>query len=346
MTSSSRLVYTLAASHSGSTLLDLLLNNHPQIHSLGEVARLNIHSRSSLETCTCGHLIPECSFWQRVEARVRSVVDWSESRSPLRETEMMLLPGNASKLMELLQKLALLLPADSFARWMSRTLVPAHESALHHSLLWYDAIHRVAGVPILAESTKDIRRMRLLHLALGDRFRVIYLLRDGRAVAASEIRREGASMKRAATAWRRYHRRARWALRAIPARHVIRIRYEDLCTNPEGTLGRICGFFGVDLVPSMSVLRKANAHSISGNPMRFRREETTVEFDERWRESLTQADLRAFDRIAGPMNRRLGYTDSPGLGRQIQGSSQMSGFPNPNRPRLSGSRSSNLEAEG
>jgi hypothetical protein len=39
------------------------------------------------------------------------------------------------------------------------------------------------------------------------------------------------------------------------------------------------------------------------------RTQTTAEIrlDERWRDQLTPADLRAFDAIAGRMNRRYGY---------------------------------------
>ena len=60
----------------------------------------------------------------------------------------------------------------------------------------------------------------------------------------------------------------------------------------------------------MLFLRKDLSHSIGGNPMRFRKNEVEIRLDDRWRTNLTERDLVMFERIAGAVNRRLGYGSS------------------------------------
>ena len=68
-TSKPRLGYILAASHSGSTLLAMLLGAHPDACTIGELKGIEVE----VETyrCSCGELIRECDFWQRVNSAMR-----------------------------------------------------------------------------------------------------------------------------------------------------------------------------------------------------------------------------------------------------------------------------------
>jgi hypothetical protein len=45
---------------------------------------------------------------------------------------------------------------------------------------------------------------------------------------------------------------------------------------------------------------------VIGNGMRLD-SSSVIELDDRWRSVLTAADLRAFDAVAGQINRRYGY---------------------------------------
>src|SRR5687767_4695914 len=62
----SRMAYILAASHSGSTLLAMLLGAHPQACTAGELKG----ARGSSDTyrCSCGEPIRDCGFWKRISA--------------------------------------------------------------------------------------------------------------------------------------------------------------------------------------------------------------------------------------------------------------------------------------
>ena len=66
------LAYILAASHSGSTLLAMLLGAHPEVCSVGE---LKISPTALGDPrqyrCSCGQRITACTFWKHVGAAMK-----------------------------------------------------------------------------------------------------------------------------------------------------------------------------------------------------------------------------------------------------------------------------------
>jgi len=71
-------------------------------------------------------------------------------------------------------------------------------------------------------------------------------------------------------------------------------------------LRKICDWLGIEFAPEMLDFRQGR-HNIGGNPMLFRREETVIQLDERWRERLSEPDRNRFELVAGWVNRLLGY---------------------------------------
>jgi len=60
------LVFILGLSHTGSTLLDLTLGNHPRFLGLGEVyqvIRPDFNRFENNERCSCGNTQTDCPFW-------------------------------------------------------------------------------------------------------------------------------------------------------------------------------------------------------------------------------------------------------------------------------------------
>ena len=84
--------------------------------------------------------------------------------------------------------------------------------------------------------------------------------------------------------------------------HQIRVRYEDLESNPTQAVRRIVEW--MDLDPSAAKSQPQdhalNVHHIPHEPLQSADGSTTI---------ATQAEREAFERAAGPMNRRLGYFD-------------------------------------
>ena len=57
----------------GSTLLGLLLNEHPQLASIGAATGLIRTVDLSTYACSCGKLFRECEFWAYVATRTREL---------------------------------------------------------------------------------------------------------------------------------------------------------------------------------------------------------------------------------------------------------------------------------
>lgn len=161
--------------------------------------------------------------------------------------------------------------------------------------------------------------------------RVIRLVRDGRGVALAHVdparfadaadpafrgggtgggrEDEMLDIRGAATEWRRSNEEAEAALSALDPARWTSVRYEELCADPGRTLRRLFAFIGVDpgVDPCVGTERPGSAAlHVIGNGMRMDASRR-IAHDGRWRQELSRVDLRAFESVAGPLNRRLGY---------------------------------------
>lgn len=304
-----QLVYISGPGHSGSTLIDLLLNNSPEVQSLGEFHRLNLYARENIEPCTCGAKVAECPFWLSIEDQFIRDNSLHSDASPLKDYDVMVSPSDISYFNSIIQKISLVLGWSWLYTKIGDFVASKHFQAMQYSEQWYDAIHAYTGCKSLVESTKDARRLKLLYFQMRESFRVIYMVRDGRAVAASTMRREGKNMYEAVDEWIDYHRRIKFSMRGIPAEQVCYVKYEELCADPEHVLRHVFRFIGIHFTPSMLMLKKQEAHNIGGNPMRFRADEFRIRLDEKWRSQLDSADLNIFEQKGGKLNRSWGYMD-------------------------------------
>jgi hypothetical protein len=157
--------------------------------------------------------------------------------------------------------------------------------------------------------------------------RVIRVTREGRAVALSytdewnfadskdpEMRGGGngqrrppprRSMAEAANEWKRSNESSDALVATLPRSQWIEVRYEELCADPVNTLKRLAAFLDLDPLQSRLDFRAQTQHVI-GNGMRLD-STSEIRLDERWKEVLSNDDLKAFDSVAGKLNRSYGY---------------------------------------
>jgi hypothetical protein len=172
-----------------------------------------------------------------------------------------------------------------------------------------DAIAAVTGSRYVIDSSKSPVRLKLLYMLQPDRVRIAHLVRDGRAVVASTLKRRRTTVEAASRVWKRDNRHVSMMLRTIPRALQHQVRYEAVCENPERELRALCAFLGLEFEPAMLELWQRPVHNIPGNPMLFQRERRTISRDDRWKRVLSHDDLRTFERVAGAMNRSFGYGD-------------------------------------
>ncbi len=323
-----RLAYILAASHSGSTLLSMLLGSHPQIATIGEMS-LSPRSMGDLDRyrCSCGQLIRQCRFWRGVQegmAQRGFSFDLAEAQTDYRSVrsryaQRLLAPLYRGTVLESCRDLALGLSST----WR-RQLAEIHK----RNAALASTIAEVAGAQVVVDSSKAGLRLKYLLRNPGLEVKVIRLVRDGRAVALTYMdparfadakdptRRAGGmggdrkneqlSMAQAAHEWRRSLEEAEHLLRTIEPSQWIEVRYEDYCRHPDAVLRRLQQFLGVEPCGRPNEFRSVE-HHVVGNGMRLDNT-SEIRFDERWREMLTEAYLQTFNEVAGAVNSRYGYT--------------------------------------
>lgn len=321
-----QLLYVAGSGRSGSTLLDMLLSRHSSIASLGEVHRLymNLRIDTDAHRCTCGERVSNCEFWKAVEdslfdlypercvngLRDLMTTDPKYLNIPDDNTGLNIqepVPTNIYKvgLSSLLLVLGSKRLFDLFAIFFSS--VSLKNRIAQDSHLLYDAVRHAIGKPIVVDSTKTPLRLKSLYMSRPENFKVLHLVRDGRAVAFARVGRQGIDMSQAARIWKSEQRKLKAILLTVPKSKVIRVHYESLCMNTEEELRRVCEFLNINFEPGMMRFDKAATHGLGGNPMRWRRDETEIVLNDRWRDEISCSQLNTFERIAGNLNRMLGY---------------------------------------
>ena len=320
-----RLLYILAASHSGSTLLAMLLGSHPEIGTVGELNAARVGEVAGYR-CSCGSEIARCRFWARI---VRAMAgrgfdfDISRAGTDVRSSA----PWPAAALLRPLHRGRLL----EAARETLLAATPgwrAHVRRIHHvNAALAACVSAEMRKPVIVDSSKIGIRLKYLLRNPGLDVKVVRLIRDGRAVALSymdsanfadavdpalrgggtgDLRRaERAPMTQAAREWRRCQEEAESILRRLDPSRWMEVRYEELCANPLGTVRALSAFAGVD--PRRATIAfRGHQHHVVGNGMRL---DSTPEIraDERWRGVLNAEALETFEAVAGAVSARLGY---------------------------------------
>lgn len=148
--------------------------------------------------------------------------------------------------------------------------------------------------------------------------KLIHIVRDGRAVAASLMKMDGGPnvIISAADFWRSRLAGGLAAETAFGPDRVMRVRYEDLITNPESALRRISNFAEIDYVCEMQAggglavpPYAERTHRRIGSPPEPDRANA-------WQRELTLRQVEIFEYITGDLLAMMGY--SPCFGRRAQ----------------------------
>src|SRR5258706_3303232 len=106
-------------------------------------------------------------------------------------------------------------------------------------------------------------------------------MRDGRGGAASYMKHYNVSMEVAAKEWQQKQEECDRLISYLPRKTWMKVRYEDLCRNPDQLLADLCRF--VELEPSLIGKNFLSIEQhILGNSMRMNAT-SEITLDEKWR---------------------------------------------------------------
>ena len=291
----------------GSTLLGLLLNQHPELASIGAATGLIRDIDLSTYACSCGTLFRECEFWTYIATRTRELghpVDIFETN--FWNTHLRL---SHYKLVNALLVRSLGQDQVNDVRDALIGRVPAVRRAISE-MGWNtwslaSAVLGRTGKRVFVDTARDHQRPKYLwnHPLLD--VKVIHLIRDPRGNSASIMKHANVDAAAAARQWRHYNIEAARVKRYLPSTAWMTLYYEELCADPGKVLDRISDFVGVERARSQPSLRDPDRHII-GNPMRLKAL-SEIREDRSWQTHLGHRELNVIARIAGAASRDLGY---------------------------------------
>ncbi len=205
------------------------------------------------------------------------------------------------------------------ARWREeiRTdiTLPMLQSALHspdYAGVVYSVFHNLAvaqGRSRVGNKNPDFwRHLDLLESHFGTRARYLNIVRDGRDVALSNLKQRWgrANVLACARVWRRSVATARAFGERIGPERFLTLRYEDLLTDPGGTVDQMAAFFQV---PSP----RAKLHTLEQDEKSRSRPDNFG----KWRQSMSPREQRIYEAEAGDELAFFGYdtvVERPRLG--------------------------------
>lgn len=285
MNTSYKILYIVGMTHSGSTLLDLLIAKNSLAVSVGEVWQLgnlaNTRYKKDAKTllgneCTCGaETIWHCSFWPRIDAVVQR-----EGGISLRDLD---------------------LNSDD------------PETFRLHNKLIFDAVAEVTGARIIIDSSKIQSRLAKLVAAGFVEILPLHLMRDPRGQVCSIVHRVHRLQHSVFRPSLRYCRETLATVMFLHGRPHLSVQYENLALDPPGELRRIMDWAGLAYEPAQLAWTDQVTHNIDGNVMR-RSTSNEIRSDEKWRERLTigqKIAIRALTLPAVAMARLWERTKGP-----------------------------------
>ena len=210
-----RVIYIAGTSHSGSTLLDLMLNAHPAIFASGELLKLNRQlkvkdaRKGTHAPCSCGApSLWECRFWSAVDRRTRDT-----SGKSLVDLDML----------------------------DYRDL----DGASAPNEVVFKAVSEVSGKGFVVDSSKLPGRLSYLMRLKDLEIYPVHLVREPKGQINSVVRKHGGFLKHIFR-YELIHEQIRRALKSVP--HGV-VHYQDLVRDPKAALQSILQPLGLDFDP-------------------------------------------------------------------------------------------------
>jgi hypothetical protein len=304
-------IYILSAGHSGSTLLNLILGSHSRATAVSELTNWPADIVQQ-ESCTCGVRAGACPFWRDVAERLRARLGVDVLSNP-RSLELGYIdaprgPYRGStwyRAMWMTRRIAMYVSLLSGIP-LPRPARRRFDLTTENRLAVYDAVRAASGASVVIDASKEYLQGVSVYRARPDRTRLILLIRDGRAVFYSHLKR-GFGHAYSLRAWRNTYRNLLPLVRRnVHPEHMLVVRYEELVSDPTQTVRRICAFAGLEFEPAMLDTSSKQHHITSGNNMRFS-SARGIRLDRKWQSELRERDREFFERNAGSLNRELGY---------------------------------------
>lgn len=300
-----KVIFIGSHDRSGSTILDLYLNELSDFFSVGEFRHFTrAEGFSSRQLCGCGVAIAKCDFWN-------TTIDKTKFGKSTQDKLVSLRPQVDR--FRYIRKYLSFDKADSTFR----------KSFSNYSDVLADTfsnILEVSGCQFIIDSSKVPSYGFALSKNPNIDFYYVHLVRDARAVAHSmskvkkrpEITWDNQYLMRynsvqASVSWNVRN----YALDALrkSAQNSILIRYEDFVVDPQNALKKVLDLIGFDENTSLNNTKNINSarHMINGNPMRFDKGTISIRPDFSWKQKISGLSNGIVTTMTFPLLKKYDY---------------------------------------
>lgn len=268
-----KIAYIVGLGRSGSTLLDLMLNAHSQVCTVGEAKDLwsKAHVLKRIRQkprgyfthgsrCTCqAETIWKCPFWISVNQHLHQHSGLSLTDLDIESNDF-----------------------DRFHR---------------DNLLFFQAVSKAGNVQVVVDSSKGLRRMKKLMKIPEIDVVPIHIVRNaqGRAnsVRKNRFKIYTPSIHYSYNAFRLF-------FHLLPLKHAM-VRYEYLVTHPQNQLSHVMNYLDLHFERNQLYWAEYEAHNLSGNSMN-RNNDSTLKLDDSWKYELTPFQKQMIQILSAPGN--------------------------------------------
>lgn len=297
-------LHFIGAGRSGSTLLNIMLDNHPEIMGIGELSFF-VHGWQKGDYCSCERPLPECLFWQNVKTA------WLQ-RTGMPNIEFY---RHLQRKYERYRRLPLILVESKLSSKNLR-LYQAYTAEL------YSVIAELSQARIIVDSSKNPVRALALANAPNIDLRFLFLMRDVRAYVWSKqkafAKNQVAGLGWTANPMPVWQSIFRWiSINLLSARISKKsngrclIRYEDLVENIEVAFASIGNLIDCDLSTLAKSINEgqpfSGQHIQAGNRLRMQKN-ITLKGEESWQNKMPTKQKALSWGAAGWLMKKYGYS--------------------------------------
>lgn len=266
--------FVIGAQRSGTTLLRLMLNSHPDL------------------------AIPEeGTFWMPLLRDCGKNVH-APIPKPVLENYLRYINKNSQFKLWLLD--------DSTVR--QAALNAEHITLAELMRLYYGAYMQLQGKTRVGDKTPSFFRMIPMLNKLFPMAKFIHIVRDGRDIYLS-LRKMGCkdNISVGAMEWGYKFKKAQSDLAALDPSRVFTLRYEDLLLDPAGRLQEICTFLSAEYDPSMLDFWKNSGKFIGAHHSTKIFGPISADNVNKWKTRMAPSEVSRFQKVVGSKLQDLGY---------------------------------------
>lgn len=295
-----KVIYLAGSGRSGSTILNIILGNHPQIFGGGELQNMcTVYNTTKI--CSCQAHMVNCKFWSAVMNDWISKVKDDDIHSALKKW------SNFEGVFSLKAWLRIYFGIGIRSK--------QYREYLDSTSKFYQTILQHSKKEIVVDISKNPLRALALERNPDIDLRMVHLVRDGRAVAWS-LKKNAKQQKRNRPIWRAAMfwvviNRMTNIVRA-KVEHTTVIKYEDFVKNPGNILNQIGLMSDVDFSCIIDKITENDdfeiKHVMAGNAIR---KASTVKFQttnsDSWKQKLKTSSIKLFRIMAFNSLRKHNY---------------------------------------